>query len=225
LAYTKIGTLVGQGQPTLLATVSLVDPIQVYFAVSEREVYALRRRANPSQHSPIVDAKIPVQMILEDGQVYPHAGRINFADRALDPGTGTLSLRAEFPNPDKFLRPGNYAKVKVPLAEKRDALLVSERALGSDQGGAFLLVVNGQNVVEQRPVQTGPKLDGLIVIEQGLKPDEQVIVKGLQRARPGTTVAPVPEAAAAAARPDSYLTAAGAPPAGPAGAEPKPAPK
>ena len=106
-------------------------------------------------------------------------------------------MRAEFPNPSHFLRPGNYAKVKMLLTEKQDALLVSERALGADQSGPFVLVVNSQNVVEQRTVVTGPQLKGMVAIEPfdagkltGIKPDDLVVVKGLQRARPGSTVAP-----------------------------------
>ena len=117
----------------------------------------------------IVD-KLKVQMLLEDGSLYPHAGKINFVDRALDASTGTLKMRAEFPNPTGFLRPGNYAKIKMMLTEIPNALVISERALGTDQSGPFVLVVNSENMVEYRPVKTGPKAEGgLVVIDSGLK--------------------------------------------------------
>jgi len=226
LAHVKIGRLVGHGEPspTLLATVSATDPLYVPFMISEREMYDLKKLAGERKLGRTVVGKLAVNLILEDGSLYPHEGKINFVDRALDPGTGTLKMRAEFPNPEGFLRPGNYAKVRMTLAEKPDALLVTERALGADQGGPFVLVVNGQNVVEQRPVKTGAKMDGMVVIESGLKPDEQVVVKGLQRARPGSTVAPMLEEKTAASREEPPLTAA-APPAGSAGSPKNPGQK
>ena len=216
LAHVKIGRLVGHGEPTptLLATVSATDPLYVHFTIGEREMYDLKKLAGGKAMGRSVVGRLAVNLILEDGSLYPHEGKINFVDRSLDPGTGTLKMRAEFPNPDGFLRPGNYAKVRMTLAEKPDALLVTERALGADQGGPFLLVVNEKNVVEQRPVKTGAKMDGMVVIESGLKPDEQVVVNGLQRARPGTVVAPVREPPAAASREEPPLTAAAPPPAG-----------
>jgi len=193
LAYSKVGALVGHGEPTLLATVSLVDPVYVKYAISEREAFELKRLADAKRLGRMVNGAMMVGMILEDDKLYAQEGKINFTDRALDPSTGTLFMRAEFPNPDRFLRPGNYAKIRMVLTDRPDALLVSERAIGNDQGGPFLLVVDSKNVVEHRQVKTGPKLDGMIVIEEGLKPDEQVVVNGLQRARPGTIVNPARE--------------------------------
>jgi membrane fusion protein (multidrug efflux system) len=191
LAHAKIGALVGdEPSPPVLATVSLVDPVHVIFTISEREMFAFKQLSDLRRSGAAAAGKLPVSMILEDGSLYPHQGTLDFVDRALDASTGTLRIRAEFPNPEGLLRPGNYAKVRLVLCEKQDALLVTERALGVDQGGRYVLVVNGENVVEQRPVKTGPAVDGMVVIESGLKPDEKVIVKGVQRARPGRPVNP-----------------------------------
>lgn len=208
LAHSKIGTLVGHNEPTppLLATVSLLDPLYVHFTISEREMFELRRLADQKNLGRTVVGKVAVNMILEDGSLYPHDGVINFTDRALDASTGTLKLRAVFPNPNGFLRPGNYAKIRMVLTELRDALVITERALGTDQSGMFVLVVDQKNMVEYRPVKVGPKADGgMVVIESGLKPDDRVVVKGLQRARPGREVSPAIEcdAPAVAAAPAS----------------------
>lgn len=197
-ASVKIGALVGQNESTLLATISLVSPVYVVFSISEREAFDLRKlRGEEKLVNPGATA-LPVKIVLEDGELYPHEGRLNFVDRALDAGTGTLTLRAEFSNPGRFLRPGNYAKVRMLLTEKKDAVLVSERALGRDQGGKYLLVVGGNNMVERRAVQTSEHAgDGLIVVDAGLKFGERVVVKGLQRARPGAPVEPTEEPMAA----------------------------
>jgi len=195
-ANVKIGRLVGHNEatPTVLATVSQVDPLYVDFTISEREMFELRRLADQKNLGRTVVSKVSVNMILEDGSLYPHEGKINFTDRALDASTGTLKIRAEFPNPNGFLRPGNYAKIRMVLTELQDALVISERALGTDQSGPFVMVVNEKNLVEFRPVKTGPKADGgMVVIEAGLKPDERVIVKGLQRARADKEVNPTLE--------------------------------
>jgi membrane fusion protein (multidrug efflux system) len=190
-ANAKIGRLIGHNEstPTVLATVSQVDPVYVDFSISEREMYELRRLGDQKNMGRTVVGKIAVKMIMEDGSVYPQEGKINFADRALDPSTGTLKVRAEFPNPSGFLRPGNYAKIKMILTEIPNAMVINERAVGTDQSGTFVLVVNKENVVEFRPVKLGPKADGgMVVIEAGLKPEDKIIVKGLQKARLGKEV-------------------------------------
>ncbi|MGD0089299.1 MAG: efflux RND transporter periplasmic adaptor subunit [Planctomycetota bacterium] len=195
-ALVKPGRMVGHNEvaPLVVATVSQVDPIWVEFAISEREMYELRRLGDQKNMGRTVVGKMSVNMILEDGSLYPLEGKIIFADRALDASTGTLKVRAEFPNPNGFLRPGNYAKIKMVLTEIPEALVINERALGTDQSGPFVLVVNSENIVEFRPVKVGPKAEGgMVVIESGLKPDEQVIVKGLQRARLGSKVDPLRE--------------------------------
>jgi membrane fusion protein (multidrug efflux system) len=214
LAAQKVGAIVGDGESTLLATVSLVDPVQVNFTISEREMYTLRKLFNELRDGRVTDGAANVEMILEDGQVYPHKGRIDFADRAVDAGTGTLRLRAEFPNPDRFLRPGSYARIRMVLRKLSDVLLVNERALGADQAGSYLLMVGDDAVVERRSVKIGPKEDGKVVILEGLKAGEQVVVKGLQHARPGSKVNPTREGETVAAPPDSA-----APPATPPAAK------
>lgn len=199
-ASEKIGALVGQNEPTLLATVSLVSPVYVTFSMSEREAFSLRSMKGEGLRRE--EASLSVRIALEDGKLYPQEGRLNFVDRALDAGTGTLMLRAEFANPDGFLRPGNYAKVRMLLEERKDALLVTERAVSRDQAGKFLLVVNAQNKVERRDIRTGAHADGgLVVVDAGLKVGDRVVVKGLQRTRPGADVNPAEEAMALAAPP------------------------
>jgi RND family efflux transporter MFP subunit len=194
LASVKIGALVGHnGDATLLATVSLVDPVCVYFTVSERESFELHRLSEMKRHLGLLKGGTLVSAILEDGLLYAQQGKIDFVDRTLDSSTGTLNLRAEFPNPDRFLRPGNYAKVRAVLEERQSAILVSERAVSSDQGGPFVLVVGKDNIVVRHNVTIGPKENGLIVIESGLQADEKVVIKGLQKARPGKAVTPEEE--------------------------------
>ena len=191
-AEVKIGALVGTAaDPTLLATVSQIDPVWAYFSVSEREAYDLQEKLESNTFGSRSSGRAPVKMTLEDGKVYPFEGKLNYASRTVDTGTGTLTLRAEFPNPSKYLRPGHYAKISVLVTEKPDALLISERAIGNDQGGKFVLLVNGANTIERRPVSVGQRANGMIVIESGLNDGERVVVNGLQRARPGTEVTPI----------------------------------
>jgi membrane fusion protein (multidrug efflux system) len=199
-AEVKIGAFVGKGEPTLLATMSQIDPIWVYFAVSEREAFELHTLATENKLGRDESGALPLNMVLENGTVYPAEGKLNYTARTVDAGTGTLTFRAEFPNPEGFLRPGNYAKIRAVVTERPNALLVSERALGADQAGKYLLVVNSENKVERRTVSIGPRTEGNVVIEKGLIDGEQVVVNGLQRARPGASVTPVLETASTAAR-------------------------
>jgi RND family efflux transporter MFP subunit len=191
LANVHIGSLVLAAQGTLLATMSQTDPIWVYFAVSEREEFELHKLHEEKKIGGI--GEVPAQLILEDASVYPHTGVINFAGRALDPGTGTLTLRAEFPNPDQFLRPGNFARVKILINSEPDVLMIPEAALGSDQAGNYVFIINAQNAVERRAVTSGAKDNGYLEVKNGLKGDERVIVNGLQRVRPGMQVTPIPD--------------------------------
>ena len=198
-AEIKVGSLVGRsGEPTLLATVSQIDPVWAYFSVSEREAFELHELQEANKASGHSAGKMPVQMTLEDGKVYPFVGTLNYTSRTVDTGTGTLAMRAEFPNPGKYLRPGHYAKISILVAEKPDTLLISERAIGTDQGGKFLLLVNAGNIVERRAVKVGSRHEGLIAIEDGLSDGENVVVIGLQRAQPGSVVNPISENAPAA---------------------------
>ena len=198
-AEVKIGALVGTASdPTLLATISQIDPVWAYFSVSEREAFELQELLTSNKLGERLSGKVPVRMTLEDGKVYAHEGTLNYTSRTVDTGTGTLTMRAEFPNPGKYLRPGHYAKISVLVTEKPDALLISERAIGADQGGKYVLLVNNANKVERRAVKVGPRADGMIVIETGLNDGERVVVNGLQHARAGSEVAPIEETATAA---------------------------
>jgi RND family efflux transporter MFP subunit len=135
---------------------------------------------------------VPVDMGLADEDGYPHTGYIDFVDNTVDPGSGTILLRGVFSNPKPyFLTPGLFVRIRVPYATRTHALLVPERALGTDQAGRYLLIVNSKNIVERRSVKVGSLVDRLRVIKQGLKPDEQFVIEGLQHARPGIKVHPV----------------------------------
>jgi len=121
---------------------------------------------------------------------YPHTARLDFVDNRVDEATGTMRVRAIVRNPDRKFSPGFFVRVKLPVGEPHPAVLVAERAIGTDQDRKYLLAVTDQNVVEYRPVKLGPVMDGLRVIDEGLRPGEWVVVNGLQRVRPGVTVSP-----------------------------------
>jgi len=183
---------------TTLTTIVTLDPIYAYFDADERSVLDFRRLMQAGKVKAARDAQAPVLMGLIDEEdengnpLFPHAGVINFADNRVDAMTGTLRLRGKFDNPKHFLAPGLFARVRVPIGAPRPAILVSERALGSDQGQKFVYVVNDKNEVVYRRVRVGAMQDGLRVIEEGLAKNEQVIVDGVQRVRPGMTVQPKP---------------------------------
>ena len=192
-AEVRVGALVGKGEATLLATVSTVDPMYVTFSVSEREALQvwrhrpaeLRARSGPSG----------ITVTLPDDTAYPHEGRLDFVDRAVDPRTGTLALRATFPNPERLLRPGQYVRIQVLLDERPDALVVPQAAVQESQGTASLFVVGPDKTVQSRPVRMGLRLGTLWVVEDGVKPGEHVVVRGLQQVRPGIRVEPTLETA------------------------------
>jgi RND family efflux transporter MFP subunit len=186
----SIGELVGVSSPTQLATIVALDPIYVNFNVNEQDV--LRIRAEAAKRGVTISElrQLPVEVGLQTETGYPHKGRLDYVPPTLNQSTGTLPVRGLLPNPDRVLLPGFFLRVRVPFDKQDNALLVPNVSLGSDQSGRYLLVVNGENVVEQRKVQTGP-LDGdLRVIEDGLKPDDKVVIAGLLRAIPGQKVDP-----------------------------------
>ena len=193
-----IGNLVGEGEATVLTEVTLYDPIYAYFNLNERDLLrvmkAIRENAEAEGLNPedIDEVEIPLYLGLANEEGYPHEGRYEYADSAVDPETGTLQLRGTFENSQKppRLLPGLFARIRLPEGERPDMPLVSERAIGNDQRGTYLMVVNAENVVERRSVKTGQRIDGLIVIEDGLQKDDRVVVKGVQRARPGRKVDP-----------------------------------
>ena len=198
--FVDIGNLVGEGKPTLLTTVIRHDPMYAYFNLNERDllkVMAMYRQEtkekglDPAKDSAArADLTVSLGLANEDG--YPHQGVVDFAESGVDPATGTLQLRGVFlnPGPSPVLLPGLFTRLRMPIGKRQNALLVTERAIGSDQSGRFLLAVNSENMVEKKPIRMGRLVDGLRVIEEGLQPDDRVVVNGLQRARPGAKVDP-----------------------------------
>jgi len=188
----SVGELVGATSPTQLATIVALDPIYVNFTVNEQDVLRIRAQAARRGLTANDLRQLPIEVGLQTETGYPHKGRLDYAAPTVNQSTGTLAVRGVLPNAERVLLPGYFVRVRVPLDEQANALLVPDAALGSDQGGRYLLVVTGDNVVEQRKVQTGPLDNGLRVIETGLKPQDRVVVAGLLRAIPGQKVDPQP---------------------------------
>ncbi len=185
-----VGNLVQVGT-TVLATLESVDPIYAYFNLSEAELLRFLKMQEEGSLKPITEADpLPVQMALGETGKFSFKGTLDYRAFGVDPQTGTTERRAVFKNDDQRLIPGLFVRVRAAVGEPKPRLLVEERALSSDQRGDYLLVVNAKNVVEQRPVELGPSDAGLRVILSGLKPDEKVVINGLQRARPGAEVKP-----------------------------------
>ena len=189
LTQAKVGDYVGQfPNPIVLNTVSNTETMQARFSITERDYLDLVRRFGTRGD----EAPQPqdIELILADGSLYPHAGRIDFADRQVDPSTGTLRLQASFPNPDRILRPGQYARVRVIVETRKGALLVPQRAVSELQGQTMASVVGPDDTVETRAVTLGPKFGTLVLVESGLKAGERVILEGAQKVRPGAKVVP-----------------------------------
>ncbi|MCP3402490.1 efflux RND transporter periplasmic adaptor subunit [Bradyrhizobium sp. CCGB20] len=186
----SVGELVGFSSPTQLATIVALDPIWVNFTVNEQDV--LRIRAEAARRGlTVADLKqLPIHVGLQTETGYPHEGHLDYVSPTLNSSTGTLAVRGVVPNDKRVLLPGYFVRVRVPFDQEKNALLVPDTALGSDQGGRYLLVVNSDNVVEQRKVQIGPVDNGLRVIESGLKPDDRVVIAGLLRVIPGQKIDP-----------------------------------
>ncbi len=186
----SVGELVGASSPTQLATIVSLDPIYVNFNVNEQDVLRIREEARRRGMTADDLRQMPVEVGLQTETGFPHEGRLDYAAATLNQSTGTLPVRGVLPNSDRALLPGFFVRVRVPVDQVQNALLVPDAALGSDQAGRYLLVVNGENVVEQRKVRVGPLEGGLRVIEEGLKPEDRVITAGLLRAIPGQKVDP-----------------------------------
>ena len=193
-AEVRVGSLVGRSDSTLLATVSTLDPMYVSFSVSEREALSVWR-----QRPERLDAE-GITLTLPDDSPYPHGGRLDFVDRAVDPRTGTLALRAAFPNPRRLLRPGQYVRLRVLLEERPEAVVVPQAAIQESQGSTSLFVVGPDQTVQARTVRMGPRVGPLWVVEEGVAPGETVVVKGLQQVRAGMRVEPTVEALPPATR-------------------------
>jgi len=195
LQKVEIGSLATAGQ-TVLATVSSLDPVVAYFSVSESEYLSFARRHQAAVASGRMPRR-PVQLLLADGSLHPHEGRFDFADRAINPQTGTLTLRAVFPNPDHVIRPGMTGRVRVIYDVVDQAIVIPQKAVTEMLGKQFVSVVAADNKVEQRAVTTGDRMGDMWLIDSGLKAGETVVVEGVQKARPGAVVKPVPLASPA----------------------------
>jgi RND family efflux transporter MFP subunit len=200
----SVGSLVGANSPTTLATIIQIDPIYVSFTVSEQDVLRIRAGLRQAGLDEKQLNKVPVELGLMNETGYPHKGTLDYASPTVDTSTGTLMVRGILANSDHSLLPGFFVRVRVPLqAQRSEALLVPETALGTDQAGRYLLLVDKDDVVQQRTVTTGARVGTLRVIASGLQPDDRVVVSGLQRAVPGEKVAPkATEITASLANPD-----------------------
>jgi RND family efflux transporter MFP subunit len=188
----------GGGQQSALAEITQLDPIYVVANLSEQQVLQIRK--NLSQHRlTLADLhKVPVDVGLSDEEGFPHRGTIQYVAPALDPQTGTLLVRGILPNPDYLILPGFFVRMRLPMGKvDRNALLVPDRALQTDQGGTYLLVLDNSDVVRQRYVQLGSLIGALRVVTSGLQPEDRVVVGDLWRATPGTKVVPQPTTIAA----------------------------
>ncbi|MBL0423388.1 efflux RND transporter periplasmic adaptor subunit [Ramlibacter sp. AW1] len=191
-ALVTEGALVGQGEPTPLAVIQQIQPLYVNFTQSAGEVLALRRAFQEGKLERAREGGARVQVLLEDGSVYPHAGRLLFSDLSVDPATGQVTLRGEVPNPQGALLPGLYVRVRVVQGEARNAVLLPQQAVTRSDKGDSVMVAGPQGQVEVRQVTVGESQGNQWVILDGLKAGEQVIVDGFQKMRPGAPVKPVP---------------------------------
>ncbi len=191
----SIGDLVGKGQPTLLATMSTLDPIWFYCNVSEVDYIAADAKSRKLGRSV---ATLPLTLVLANGLEHPHIGKFVFIDRAVDVKTGTLRVRAEFPNPEKSLRPGMFARARVDLGTRKDCLEVPERAVVELLGKTFLWIIDKEGKASQRPVKVGEPNGSNVLILDGLKVGEHVVTEGLQKVREGIPVHPLTAAQMAA---------------------------
>ena len=189
----KAGNLVGRGESTLLVTISQIDPILFRAGIAEAEYLKVARRFSEAQAQGVARGeKTPIQLILADGTVHPHEGFLDAVERNVDTTTGTIALQIKFDNPERLVRPGQFGRVKFVIEQKKDALLVPQRAVQELQNLYNLAVVGADNKVSFRTVKVGPREGTLWVIEEGLKPGDRVVVEGLQRLREGATVNPKP---------------------------------
>lgn len=195
------GNLVGRGDATLLATVSLSNPLLVDFNLSETEFLKL---TSPEINIRERRDQLNFELILSDDSIHPSPGKFKVIDRIVDPATGTMKVEAAFPNPENHLKPGQFARIRVPVAEKENAILVPQRAIQELQGAKTVLVVDAQNKVQLRTIKVGDKAENYLIVLDGLNPGERVIVEGMQKARPGGEVKPQTQVAS-----DSSATKAG----------------
>ena len=191
------GALVGAGGPTKLASLVQIDPVYVNFTIDERQVLVIRKAMQERGLSFKSMPSVPVEIGLQTESGYPHAGVLDYVAPDIDPGTGTLAVRARLENKASLLMPGLFVRVRVTVQKGVDALLIPEKAVGTSQRGQYVLVITADNKVELRDVEMGDDADGgLRIVAGGLKPEDRVVVGGIQRAAPGATVKPVEQPAA-----------------------------
>ncbi|MBM4300257.1 MAG: efflux RND transporter periplasmic adaptor subunit [Deltaproteobacteria bacterium] len=215
LSYTKVtspfdgrigrrlkdpGNLVGAGEATLLADVDQIAPLHVYFTINERDLLDITRETKESVDA-VIRKDIPLYLNLANEEGYPHQGSLDFASISLNATTGTLTLRGVFPNPQGMMLPGLFARLRVPVTHDKSALLVPTVAIGFDQLGPYLLLVDDKNVVQRRGVKLGAEVKDLTVITEGLKEQEWAITNGLLLAIPGKQVTPVKTSASNSEQP------------------------
>jgi membrane fusion protein (multidrug efflux system) len=187
IAQTQIGNLVSN--TTVLTSVSQVNPIKAYFSISEQQYMVSQ---GGGKNGPQKDAwkGVKLKLVLSDGSTFPHEGSFLLADRQVDANTGTIRVVGSFPNPNNLLRPGQFGRVVAEMGTQKSALLVSQRAVTELQGSYQLAVVGSDNKVSIRPVKVGPTIGKMLIIQDGLKAQERVIVEGLQKVKDGTVVTP-----------------------------------
>ena len=189
IAQAQIGDLVGTS--TVLTSVSQVQPIKVYFSMSEQDYLRTQEKKaakSGGQSTPL--AGVPITLVLADGSVYPHTGKVLWTDRQVDQSTGTIRVVAEFPNPDNVLRPGEAGRVRAVTETQRGALLVPQAAVTELQGTSQVALVGSDNRVKIQPVQVGPQVGSDVIVTQGVNASDRVMVGGMQYARPGVPVNP-----------------------------------
>lgn len=189
-ALVTEGALVGRGEATHLATIEQLDPIRVEFTQSYADLQRLQQAIKAGKQAK--SESVEVQLLFEDGSLYPDKGRLQFTDLAVDPNSGSVVLRAEFPNPRRELLPGAFARVRFPQAQLDNAIRVPQRAVQGTPQGQMVMTVDAENKVAPRPIKTSGMAGTDFIVSEGLKPDDVVIVNGLQKARPGSVVKPVP---------------------------------
>jgi membrane fusion protein, multidrug efflux system len=188
----QIGDLVGTGTNQVLTTVSQIDPIWFYLPISEQSYWEFADRLKEMMAVPEEKRKQNVELTLANGSVYPHKGRFAFLDRQVDPKTGTIQVAVSFPNPELTLRPGQYGIARAEIQTIPNALLIPQKAVSQLQGSNMIAVVNPDGKAEIRAIKVGETYQGLIVVSEGLKAGEKVIVEGFQRVRQGTPVSAKP---------------------------------
>jgi RND family efflux transporter MFP subunit len=185
------GNVVGAtGQQTPLAEIDRIDPLYVYFTIDERDLLRAAARHGAATRQRITEQPLPISYGVTNEQGYPHGGQLDFASLTVEPTTGTLQLRATIPNQDLSMLPGLFTRIRVPTVERRGALIVPGDAVSFDQQGEYVLIVNDKNIVERRSVKTGAQIGEGLVIEDGLKPEDWIIVEGRLEAIPGREVTP-----------------------------------